>query len=174
VALLTVLAALAGLSSGAGASRGSDPATSIVLDYSIAGIALGTSRAVVEHRLGRGALVTTHLEGSGGEPRVRVETRSYAGLLITYVRPKDVTATHGKVATLDTRSSRYRTVGGLGVGSRWTVVLSLKGTISSLGACTAQTSECQHGGSPANRARLTIFFQGAGQRVARIVITFGH
>ena len=157
---LVVLCAACGTS-----SHASPPAT-IVLDRSIGGIRLGEIRNAVQRALGSGALVSTQMVGTGSEPRVRVTKVLYAKLLVTYYGQR--------VGVVDTPDPRYRTANGVGVGSPWRDVLALTGTNSSLGGCAVYADLCQHGGDPANGGRLTVFFNGPGAKVSRVLVMFGH
>jgi hypothetical protein len=172
-AVLIVLASF--LVSACGSATTPSDNVTIVLDRSIAGVSLGESRSGAERTLGSGFRVSERIEGTGSEPRTRIETRFYKGLNITYVESVHSSA-HGRehVGILDTEDARYRTPSGLGVGSPWQDVLALQHTSSSLGSCSTIAHQCQHGGSWATGGRLTVFFRGSGDRVTRVVMMFGH
>jgi len=143
--------------------------TKLVLERSVGGVVLGESRAAVEKRLGVGGLIETHLAGVGAEPRTWVETRVYRDLQVMYARRKGSPPGEGKAALIETSSPRYKTRSGIGVGVKWAAVIAL-GTRGSLGKCATWMTQCQHQ-EPAGGDRVTVFYRGASQRIARIVVT---
>lgn len=143
----------------------------IVLDHAIGAASLGTARTTIDDRLGPGRLLSRRIEGSGNEPRVRIEVRVYGGLQVTFASSAGSTRpSHQRAVLLDTSDPAYRTASRVGVGAPWTAVLALGGTRSSLGTCTQFTYQCQHG-SVHGTEGLTLFYQGPDRRISRIVIT---
>jgi hypothetical protein len=144
------------------ACGGRHGSSTIVLNRSIGGVRLGERYADVRQDLGGGVLLSSRITGSGREPRVRVTDRLYGKLKITFAA--------GRVAILDTRDPRYRTRGGLGAGAQWRRVVAL-GMRTPLGGCSQVSEQCQH--TRDGSRWVTVFFNGPGARVTRVVMADG-
>jgi hypothetical protein len=108
------------------------PPAQIVLARSIAGVALGTRRAVLTGRFGKG-VVTMSGKGSFGP---------YA--VVAYARPKiSVTYVKGTATTVATRSKAYRTANGIVIGTAKARLLAAYGSRIACGnyeVCTVGTA----------------------------------
>jgi hypothetical protein len=110
VATIAVAACLAGgyLAAGAFGNRSAD-APLIVLDRSIGGVSLGSTRAEVEATYGK-PFKQLALVGAGGAQALLAYYRVHGTTLY-------VTYANGRVVSIETSSRYYRTGGGLGPGS---------------------------------------------------------
>jgi hypothetical protein len=108
------------------------PPAQIVLARSIAGVSLGTHRAVLTGRFGKG-VVTMSGKGSFGP---------YA--VVAYARPKiSVTYVKGTATTVATRSTSYRTANGIVIGTAKARLLAAYGSRIACGnyeVCTVGTA----------------------------------
>jgi hypothetical protein len=155
--------ALVGDAAQAGSARSS---TLIVLDRSIGGIVLEETRQAVEQELGSGITLSSRIDPSAEPAPARIVRVWYRdGLIVTYLSfPKRL----ARVAVLETRSARYRTRSGVGVGSTERKLLSITGV-----TCFAVGSECQHGYS-LNKPGTTFRLDRPGGTIIYVAITFGH
>jgi hypothetical protein len=147
--------------------RHESASTLIVLDRSIGGVSLKELRSSVERQLGRGLVLRSTVDKTAKPTPDRFTEVSYGSgsLLVFYV---SATAFPGRVEALETRSGRYRTRSGLGVGSSYTKLISAGGV-----DCYGGT-ECQHGYSALNRPGTTFRLDGLRGKVVFIAMTFGH
>jgi hypothetical protein len=162
VALATTVAVLtAGVASAVTITR------AIVLDRSIAGVALGQRRAAIERRIGSGYVVSARADTST-RPAGRVERIAYdaAGLYVTYVSsgasPRQLRA--GKAEVLETTWTSFRTPQGVHVGSPLAAVRKIPG-IRCFGAV------CQHGYRH-GRGGTSFLVDPIRKQVVRIVVGF--
>ncbi len=154
-------AALIALCAAALLAPAADGASSLlVLDHSIGGIALGETRA----RAGHGTVLSSRLDRSARPRPLRVTRVAYAG--------RSVVATFigDRVGLIETRSARYRTSDGLGVGSSFADVQALGGV-----QCYPPGGiECQHGYRAVNRPGTTFRFDAPDGHVTFIALAYGH
>jgi hypothetical protein len=158
-ATLTAVAVLVAVCSSGGA-LGSSPSRLIVLDRSIAGVTLLEQRSAVEKALGHGT--------SLGAPAPGVMLVAYrkGTLVVGYVTGG---SKHETVALLlDTRSPRYRTRTGVGVGSSYAKLMSIGG-VHCFGGM-----QCQHGYEAVNKPGTTFWLDRPRGSVIRIAMTLGH
>jgi hypothetical protein len=158
-AILTAVAGLVAVCSSGGAN-GSSPSRLIVLDRSIAGVTLLEQRAAVERTLGHGTSL-----GAPAPGVMRVAYRKET-LVVGYVTGGSKHET--VVLLLDTRSPRYRTRSGVGVGSSSAKLMSLGGV-----NCFGGT-QCQHGYKAVNKPGTTFWLDRPRGKVIRIAMTLGH
>jgi hypothetical protein len=144
----------------------------IVLDRSIAGVAVGETRASIERRIGPGLVVGGARTDTSTSPPSHVERIRYdaAGLYITYVSrgttPRLLT---GRATVLETTWTSFTTAQGVHVGSSLAQVRAIPGT-----RCFASVV-CQHGYTKATRGSGTSFLVDlARRRVVRIVVSAGR
>lgn len=154
VALAIALCALAGPATAAG--------DRIVHGRAIGAIALDDERATIGGRLGGDGVVIARTPDPlhPGNRNLDAVTLAYPGLSLT-VRFATDEASAGAVR-VSTRGARYRTAGGVGVGSSRARVLAAFPNA----ACTA--ARCQVGPRAGDR-RITRFALGGG-RVTRVAV----
>lgn len=141
----------------------------IVLDRSIAGVALGETRASIERRIGTGSIVSIRTDTSTSPPG-HVERIAYdaAGLYVTYVSagaaPAKLAA--GKAVVLETTWTSFKTPQGVHVGSPLATVKAIPGI-----RCFGPV--CQHGyaGKGAGTSFLVDLVR---KKVVRIVVGYGR
>ena len=126
----------------------------IVLNRAIGGVSLGEPRKLVERRLGPGT------------PRGR-ESVVYEGLVVIYLR--------SRVVEIETRSSRFRTRRGLGVGSSiGTVIVRTPGAECGAylagGRAWTRRGQCHLGFERLPNLAGTVFLTGTGDSPVRSVI----
>ena len=133
----------------------------LVLDRSIGVVTLKESRARIERDIGKGTVISSKLDHSARPEPLREEQVAYksAGLVVWYI-----SNTHqGPIGiVVETTSARYRTSGGVGVGT------SLE-DLRKGAAVECYGPDCQHfhgHNKPGTSFRLT----RPGGRVAQIVI----
>jgi len=140
----------------------------IMLDRSIAGIALGQRRASIEQRIGAGYVIGGARTDTSTNPPHHVERVVYdaAGLYVTYVSA-GATARQlraGKAVVLETTWTSFLTPQGVHVGSSLAAVRAIPGV-----RCFAFV--CQHG--YAGKSGGTSFLiDTVHRKVVRIVVSF--
>ena len=141
----------------------------IVLDRSIAGVALGETRASIESRIGKGYIVSIRTDTSTVPPS-HVERLGYdaAGLYVTYISagasPGQFAA--GKAVVLETTWTSFTTPQGVHVGSPLSAVKRIPGI-------RCYTGVCQHG--YAGKGGGTSFLvDPVRKKVVRIVVSFAR
>jgi hypothetical protein len=171
VSVLGLLLSLTGVACAGGheSRTGPGPSSLIVLDRSIGGVALKEERADVERRLGRGRLVQSR-DQKPPEPPAHSEHVRYPmdGLDVWYVS-RDATSSErerARVFAVRTSSTRYRTRGGVRVGSPVGMLRALRGL-----ECFAES--CQHGFHGARRAGTAFRLDRPGGRVTWIAVSVG-
>jgi len=141
----------------------------IVLDRSIAGVALGEARASIESRIGHGYIVSIRTDSSTVPPS-HVERLGYdaAGLYVTYVSAgasaRRLAA--GKAVVLETTWTSFRTPQGVHVGSPLAAVKAIPGTRCYVGVC-------QHGYT-GKGGGTSFLVDPVHKNVVRIVVSFGR
>jgi hypothetical protein len=161
---LLLLAAVAGALA-AGTAGAVTITRTIVLDRSIAGIALGETRGSIERRTGAGSLVSARTDTSGHVERIAYDE---AGLYVTYVSPRASPGrlAAGKAVVLETTWPSFRTLQGVHVGSPVAALKAVPGV-------RCYGTVCQHG--YAGRSPGTSFLvDPARKKVVRIVIAAGR
>ena len=157
---MTVLAACA-------AAAGAQAATitrAIVLDRSIAGVALGETRSSIELRTGPGSLVSARTDSSGHVERIAYDA---AGLYVTYVSAGTLaTRPAGRAVVLETTWTSFRTQQGVHVGSTLAAVRAIHGV-------RCYGTVCQHG-YMAHGAGTSFLVDPVRRRVVRIVVSAGR
>jgi hypothetical protein len=168
--LATVTAAAAAVAVAADSSHAVTIARTIVLDRSIAGVALDQTRASIEQRIGAGYVLGGARTDTSTSPPQHVERVEYdaAGLYVTYVSPgaaaRQLRA--GKAVVLETTWTSFLTPQGVHVGSALAAVKAIPGV-----RCFA--SVCQHG--YAGRSGGTSFLiDTIHRKVVRIVVSFAR
>lgn len=143
--------------------------TLIVLDHSIAGVALGARRSDVDRLLGQGDVVRTSDQKSP-EPPAHVEDVLYPnGLEVDFVSGSASSRARGRAALL-TSAMSFRTRRGIGVGSTAAKLLAVPGvTCGNLVGL-----DCRHGGSHYNEAGTWFTLSAPNGVVTRFVIEYGH
>jgi hypothetical protein len=165
VSLLAVALACAA----AGIARAAAITRSIVLDRSIAGVALDETRASIERRTGTGSLVSVRTDTST-TPASHVERIAYdaAGLYVTYVSsgagPAKLAA--GRAVVLETTWTSFKTPQGVHVGSPLAAVKAIPGV-----RCFGPV--CQHGYA-GKGAGTSFLIDLSRKKVVRIVVGFGR
>jgi hypothetical protein len=140
----------------------------IVLDRSIAGVALGQTRGTIEQRIGSGYVLGGARTDTSTNPPRHVERVEYdaAGLYVTYVSagatPRRLRA--GRAMVIETTWTSFLTPQGVHVGSSLAAVEAIPGV-----HCFATV--CQHG--YAGRSGGTSFLVDTiHKKVVRIVVSF--
>jgi hypothetical protein len=128
----------------------------IVLDHSIGAVSILETRAAVERVLGRGR------PGKADRRRHSLIVR-YPGLTIGYSSRTKLDRQHEQVVFVLTTSPRYRTAGGVGVGSSGKAVRSLPG----MTCYGAPPYACEHGMALGRTGTALAFRNG---RVWRVTI----
>ena len=168
VKLFVLLAAAAAAAAVAASSHAVAITRAIVLDRSIAGAALGQTRAAIEQRVGAGYVLGGARTDTSTSPPQHVERVAYdaAGLYVTYVSA-GATARRlraGKAVVLETTWTSFLTSQGVHVGSPLAAVRAIPGV-----RCFA--SVCQHG--YAGKSGGTSFLiDTIHRKVVRIVVSF--
>lgn len=156
------------LSAGA---QGAAPAPSkrIVLDHSIGGVVLRESRSAVERDMGRGLVLSSRMDDSARPEPVRVDRVSYlsGALIVTYVSS---TKQRSVAIVLESRSPRFRTQSGIGVGSTFAALRSI-GRVKCNGP---SFTECQHGYLTLNKPGTTFRLDRPRGKIAYVAMAFGH
>jgi hypothetical protein len=170
VQLVVLLLACACAAAAAGSSRAVTITRPIVLDRSIAGVALGETRGSIERRIGSGYVLGGARTDTSTTPPQYVERVVYdgAGLYVTYVSagatPRRLRA--GRAVVLETTWTSFLTPQGVHVGSPLSAVKAIPGI-----RCFA--SVCQHG--YAGKSGGTSFLVDTIHRkVVRIVVSFAR
>jgi hypothetical protein len=117
------------------AACGHSSSETLVLDRSIGPVHLEELRVQIEHRIGKGRVVSSRLDHSASPEPVREEQVAYdrRHLVVWYVSDKH----HAPFAEiLETTSSRYRTISGIGVGASYAQLRKL--------GVDCYGSDCQH------------------------------
>lgn len=161
-----VLAMVAFLTTACGSRGHKALSNKLVLDHSIGGISLGEVRSVAESALGKGVVVSATIDRSARPTPERVVKVSYpnAGIVVWWVSGQGHPA---RAFILQTRSPRYRTATGIGVGS--TLV-----KLRSIGVFCNVGSDCQHGYGAPNGKGTTFRRAGPGGRVSEVLMSYGH
>jgi hypothetical protein len=152
-----------------GIARAATITRSIVLDRSIAGVALGETRASIERRTGTGSIVSIRTDTSTTPPG-QVERLAYdaAGLYVTYISsgasPAKLAA--GKAVVLETTWTSFRTSQGVHVGSPLAAVRAIPG-VRCFGAV------CQHGYA-GKGAGTSFLVDMTRKKVVRIIVGYGR
>jgi hypothetical protein len=156
---------------GAGQAAATVPSSSnlIVLDRSIGGVSLREQHSAVDRQVGRGVVLSSKLDRSARPAPVRVERVSYmsGALIVTYVSE----AKQQPVAIiLESASPRFRTRSGVGVGSTFAALRSIRGV-----KCYAPAStECQHGYVAVDGPGTTFRLTRPHGKVIYVAMAFGH
>lgn len=150
--LAVALFALAGASIGAAGTR-----AGIVLDHRIGPVSLNEPRAQITNALGPG--VAVRLEGN------RFRFYSTVGIYVLY--PKGV---QQRAAVIETRSARYKTSSGIGVGSS---LRQLRHAIRVTCHRSGPHIQCYHGFGGPSRPGTSFLLNGATRRVSRIAVAYG-
>ena len=161
---------MSGLVACGSSERRSGSSTLIVLDHSIAGVALGAQRSDVDRLLGRGNVLRTS-DQKPPEPPAHVEDVLYPnGLEVDYVSRSASSRAHGRAALLITSALGFQTRGGVGVGSSAAKLRAVAGVTCGnlLGL------DCQHGGHHYNARGTWFALSAPGGVITRIVIEYGH
>jgi YD repeat-containing protein len=158
------MATLVGLAA-AGTATALSITRTIVLDHSIAGVALGEARGSIERRIGPGSLVSSRTDTSGHVERLAYDA---AGIYVTYVSPgaSPSRLAAGKAVVLETTWTSFRTSQGVHVGSPLAAVKEIPGV-------RCYGTVCQHGRQ--GRGPGTSFLiDPVRKKVVRIVIAAGR
>ena len=145
------------------------PNSQVVLDHSIGGAKLLESRSAVERSVGHGRVLSSTLDRSARPKAERVTRVSYllGALVVTYVstKPKPPIA-----LVLESTSRRFRTRTGIGVGSSFASLRSVRGI-----TCPGPGFiECEHGYAAVNASGTTFRFDRPHGTVISIAMTLGH
>jgi hypothetical protein len=153
---------------GGTASNGPSASRLIVLDRSVGGVRLREQRVTVARSVGRGVVVRTTIDRSARPTPERITQVAYQGgaLVVTYASAANQPS---RVFVLETKSTRYRTRSGLGVGSSCTTMVSVGGV-----NCYGESTECQHGYAAVNMPGTTFRLDRPRGKVIYIAMTFGH
>lgn len=153
----------------AGVAQAVSITRTIVLDRSIAGVALGQTRASIERRTGPGSIVSVRTDTST-RPAGQVERVAYdaAGLYVTYVSAGATPARLGaaRAVVLETTWTSFRTPQGVHVGSPLAAVKAIPGV-----RCFG--SVCQHG-YLGRRGGTSFLVDPVRKQVVRIVVALGR
>lgn len=155
--LFALLSALMLMSVAAGIGRARPLSDAIALDKSIGAVSLGEPKARVVKRLGEGVAVTLRNHRWISYPR--------AAIAVLYIS----SGSHRLVFALETRSTRYKTHSGIGVGSR---LSGLRKRVE-VECFAGRDIECQHGyrgGGPGT----TFLVNAQTHRIKEVFITYGH
>jgi hypothetical protein len=141
----------------------------MVLDHSIGGAKLLEPRPAVERSVGRGRVLSSKLDSSVRPRPARVIRVSYlsGALVVTYVwaKPKPPIA-----IALESTSRRFRTRLGIGVGSSFDTLRSVRGI-----TCPGPGFiECQHGYAATNASGTTFRLDRPRGAVVYVAVSLGH
>lgn len=161
--LFVVSAVLA--AAAAGSARAVSITRTIVLDRSIAGVALGEARGSIERRIGPGTLVSARTDSSGHVERIAYDA---AGIYVTYVSTGATPArlAAGRAVVLETTWTSFRTPQGVHVGSSLAAVRAVPGV-------RCYGSVCQHG-YIGHGAGTSFLIDPVRRKVVRIVVAAGR
>lgn len=135
----------------AGYAAAGDARPAIVLNHRIGPVQLGESQANVQRALGQGVPARWNHHRLRFYPKARIDV-AYAGKRVFLVM---------------TRSARYETNGGAGVGS---TVDQLRRRVG----VTCEYGDCQHGYTTSGGPGTTFLVSPATRRVTAVFMTFGH
>jgi hypothetical protein len=141
----------------------------IVLDRSVGGASLSEPRSAIERVLGRGTVLESKIDRSARPLPARVTRVTYlsGALTITYVSTK----TQQPIAVaLESTSPRFRTASGIGVGSTYAALHSIR----SVKCYGPAFTECQHGYAAVDKPGTTFRLDRPHGTIIYIAMAFGH
>lgn len=151
VGLALALVVLAGPSVGAAGGR-----AGIAIDHRIGPVSLNEPRAQITKVLGQG--VSVRVEGN--------TFRFYSKVGIYVLYPSGMQT---RAAIVETRSARYRTSSGIGVGSS---LRQLRRALSVECRRSGRSIQCYHGLNGPSKPGTSFLLNGATRRITRIALAY--